>query len=144
MSEKSLVSTYERSVTSASTACRHPWTVSTGPSVASCQSGNRASFGSPLARSTHCHTIRNLKQYYKIHGFYSSVLCRFITKFICITRIRHKIYLYIQTFFCYSMLIQLTKAFTHVRVLIYENFGGYDIAEGQKGRNEVCIAEFLR
>lgn len=37
-----------------------------------------------------------------------------------------------------------TKAFTHVRVLIYENFGGYDIAEGQKGRNEVCIAKFLR
>jgi len=40
--------------------------------------------------------------------------------------------------------IQLTKAFAHVRVLIYENFGGYDVAEGQKGRNEVCVAEFLR
>lgn len=53
----------------------------------------------------------------------SSLLCR-------ITRIYHKIYLYIQTFFCYLMLIQLTKAFTHVRVLIYENFGGYDIAKG--------------
>jgi hypothetical protein len=31
-----------------------------------------------------------------------------------------------------------------VRVLIYENFGGYDVAEGQKGRDEVCVAEFLR
>lgn len=41
-------------------------------------------------------------------------------------------------------MIQLTKAFTHVRVLIYENFGGYDVAEGQKGGDEVCIAEFLR
>lgn len=46
--------------------------------------------------------------------------------------------------FRYSTLNQLTKAFTHVRVLIYENFGGYDIAEGQKGRDEVCVAEFLR
>jgi len=43
----------------------------------------------------------------------------------------------------YLTLIQLTKAFTHVRVLIYENFGGYDVAEGQKGRDKVCVAEFL-
>lgn len=58
-------------------------------------------------------------------------------KFICM----FNSYLYS---FRYSTLNQLTKAFTHVRVLIYENFGGYDVAEGQKGRNEVCVAEFLR
>lgn len=40
--------------------------------------------------------------------------------------------------------IQLTEAFAHVRVLIYKNFGGYDIAEGQKGRYEVRVTEFLR
>lgn len=31
-----------------------------------------------------------------------------------------------------------------MRVLIYENFGGYDIAEGQKGGDEVRVAELLR
>lgn len=71
-----------------------------------------------------------------MHGFHSSV-CRvgldikFIVTFI---------YLYIHSF----SLIQLTKAFAHVRVLIYENFGRYDVAEGQKGGDEVCIVEFLR
>lgn len=50
------------------------------------------------------------------------------------------------TFLLYysSVLIQLTEAFAHVRVLIYENFGGYDVAEGQEGGDEIRVAEFLR
>lgn len=39
---------------------------------------------------------------------------------------------------------QLTEAFAHVRMLIYKNFGGYDVAERQEGGNEVRVAEFLR
>lgn len=31
-----------------------------------------------------------------------------------------------------------------MRVFIYENFSGYDVAEGQKGGDEIRIAEFLR
>lgn len=43
-----------------------------------------------------------------------------------------------------TQLTRLTEAFAHVRVLIYKNFGGYDIAEGQKGGDEVRVAELLR
>lgn len=39
---------------------------------------------------------------------------------------------------------QLTEAFAHVRMLIYKNFGGYDVAERQEGGDEVRVAEFLR
>lgn len=44
----------------------------------------------------------------------------------------------------YARSTQLTEAFAHVRMLIYKNFGGYDVAERQEGGDEVRVAEFLR
>lgn len=59
--------------------------------------------------------------------------------------VRREIYRYVRTRSSLSLTTtQLTEAFAHVRVLIYENFGGYDVAEGQKGRDEVRVAELLR
>lgn len=55
-----------------------------------------------------------------------------------------RISIFFQFFRGKERLIQLTEAFAHVRVLIYENFGGYDIAKRQEGRDKVRIAKFLR
>lgn len=73
----------------------------------------------------------------KIKNYFSSELSQVMYKAIFI--FKHS-----SSFHYSSVLIQLTEAFAHVRVLIYENFGGYDVAEGQESGNKIRVAEFLR